>query len=288
MKKFKIFIASIAMAGLLFLGGCGGNQQQSGTNQPEPQQPAEQTETAKYEDGIYFAVEDFFGGNGWKYFVTLEVKDGKIASAEWNGVHIEGGKDKLTRCKDGEYTLPSDLNWDEQAKRAVDYLLEKQDPTAISYTDDEGHTDDIAGVTIHVKEFFDLAKKALDNGPVPKGQYKDGIYYAAESEFNKGWKYMASIIVVNGTIVGADWNGINEDSSKPNKDQQSISGDYALPSDLQWHEQAQRAEQFLLEKQDPTAISYTDDEGHTDDIAGVTIHVKEFFDLAQKALEGAK
>ncbi|MDK2933851.1 MAG: hypothetical protein PWP27_1661 [Clostridiales bacterium] len=81
--------------------------------------------------------------------------------------------------------------WHEQAEKAEAYLLKTQDPTKITYTDDEGHTDLISGATIHVKEFFDLAKKALDNGPVGRGQYKDGAYHAEEKDFNQktGWKY---------------------------------------------------------------------------------------------------
>jgi hypothetical protein len=55
----------------------------------------------------------------------------------------------------------------------------------------------------------------------------------------------------------------------------------------EWHEQAKAAEAYLLEVQDPTAIEYTDDEGHTDAISGVSIHVIEFFDLVEKALADA-
>ena len=54
-----------------------------------------------------------------------------------------------------------------------------------------------------------------------------------------------------------------------------------------WFEQAQAAEAHLLDIQDPTAIEYTSDEGHTDAISGATIHVVEFFTLAEEALEGA-
>ncbi|MDK2800646.1 MAG: hypothetical protein PWQ70_2265, partial [Clostridiales bacterium] len=56
----------------------------------------------------------------------------------------------------------------------------------------------------------------------------------------------------------------------------------------EWHEQAEKAEAYLLKTQDPTKITYTDDEGHTDLISGATIHVKEFFELANEALANAK
>jgi len=266
------------------------------TEETETEIANENAEAGKYEDGIYFAQEDGFAESGWKYMVTLEVKDGKIVSADWNGANKAGGNDKVTASVSGEYGMVekggAQAEWHEQADKAEAYLLETQDPTAIEYTDDEGHTDAISGVSIHVVEFFDLAEKALANGPVEKGAYKDGAYYAEEDEFgDSGWKYTASLTVVNGYIVAADWNGIFKDGGD-DKDTVSQNGEYGMVekggAQAEWHEQAEKAESYLLEIQDPTAIEYTDDEGHTDAISGVSIHVVEFFDLAEKALAEAK
>ncbi len=55
-----------------------------------------------------------------------------------------------------------------------------------------------------------------------------------------------------------------------------------------WFDQAMKAEAYLLETQDPTSITYTDETGHTDAISGASIHVREFFSLAEEALAGAK
>jgi len=246
-----------------------------------------------YKDGAYYAEDEMYGTNGWKYFVSMTVINGNIVAADWNGLNINGGKDKDTLSADGEYGLVAkggaQAEWHEQAQKAEAYLLQTQDPTKITYKDDAGHTDDIAGVSIHVVEFFDLAKKALDNGPIPQGSYKDGIYYAAQDGFSGGWKYMVSVVVKNGTIVGVDWNAIAEESGKPNKDQQSLSGDYKLAPGNQgeWHEQAAKAEAHLLKVQDPAKIN-VNDKGKTDDIAGVSVTVKDFTDLVAKALANAK
>lgn len=274
----KVLTVTLGLMLILSLAGCGGNQPVG-------------AEEGQYEDGIYFAQSDF-DEKGWKYLVTIEVKDGNIVSADWNGANAAGGPDKDTLSAAGKYGLVAkggaQAEWHEQAAKAEAYLVETQDPTAITYSDDEGHTDDIAGVSIHVVEFFDLAEKALANGPVGKGQYQDGAYYAEENSFAKGWKYTASMTVINGNIVAADWNGVNINGGV-DKDTLSADGDYGLVAkggaQAEWHEQAQKAEAYLLEKQDPTAISYTDDAGHTDDIAGVSIHVIEFFDIAKKALD---
>ncbi|MBS4538887.1 hypothetical protein GOQ27_10450 [Clostridium sp. D2Q-11] len=308
MKKFlSLGLALFVSAGLLV--GCGGDEEPTSTDTDTEQEETtdeEKTSTeGNYEDGIYFAQEDGFSENsGWKYVVTLKVEDGKITDAEWNGAHKDGGTDKITRSESGEYGMvefgDAQAEWHEQSVKAEEYLLEKQDPTAIEYSSDEGHTDAISGVSIHVKEFFDLAEKALEKGPVGEGSYKDGNYRAEEEAFDEksGWKYTADITVINGYIVAADWDGLHKDAPKDDKgnektkDVVSEAGEYGMvengEAQSEWHVQANVAEAFLLEEQDPTAIEYTDDEGHTDALTGVSIHVKEFFDLAEKALDGAK
>jgi len=55
-----------------------------------------------------------------------------------------------------------------------------------------------------------------------------------------------------------------------------------------WWEQVDLAEAHLLDVQDPTKIEYLDEDGHVDSISGVTIHVKELFSLAEKALADAR
>ncbi|MDD4574565.1 MAG: hypothetical protein PHR69_10160, partial [Sphaerochaeta sp.] len=52
----------------------------------------------------------------------------------------------------------------------------------------------------------------------------------------------------------------------------------------EWHEQAQATEAYLIETQDPKKIRFTKTDGITDDIAGVSMNVGDFFSLATKAL----
>jgi major membrane immunogen (membrane-anchored lipoprotein) len=302
MKKTASILASLLLVAVM--AGCGDNNTGAGsatdpnppaagqTQQQEPQsEPA--AETGKYADGVYYAEGEF--NNGWKEIVALKVEGGKIVDVEWNALPEAGGLDKKNFDKAGKYGMKekagAQADWWEQAEKAEAYLIEIQDPAAITYIDDQGHTDAIAGVSVHVNGLFDLAQKALAAGPVEPGPYKDGTYYAEEESFANGWKYTATITVLNGKIIAADWNGINENGG-PDKDTVSASGEYGLVAkggaQAEWHEQAAKAEAFLIEKQDPKAITYTDDKGHTDAIAGVSIHVSEFFELAEKALEGAK
>ena len=244
------------------------------------------------DDGIYFAQEDGFNpNNGWKYMVTLEVEDGEIVSADWNGANVNAGVDKKTASKTGRYPMVENggaqSDWHVQAEAAEAYLLETQDPTDIEYTDDEGHTDAISGVSIHVVEFFTLAEKALAAGPVGRGPFEDGAFRAEEADFaGNGWKYTADFTVVNGYVVAANWNGLNVEGGDDKKTV-SRNGGYPMVENggaqSDWHVQAELTEAYFLENQGAVP-NYIDDDGHTDAISGVSIHVVEFYDLAEDAL----
>ena len=297
MNTMKRTLAVAAMATLvLIMLGCSGSTEESTADTPDADSSAAAFTPGEYEDGVYFAQEDSFSERtGWKYMVILEVENGEIVSAIWEGANRDGGTSKVTRSRSGEYGMVENggamAPWFEQAAAAEAYLLETQDPTAIEYTSDEGHTDAISGATIHVIEFFSLAEEALAAGPNGYGPFQDGQYHAEEAEFGEtGWKYTADLTVVGGRIVAANWNGLAEDGGTSKK-QRSMDGEYGMVENggamAPWFEQARAAEAYLLDTQDPTAIEYTSDEGHADAISGATIHVIEFFTLAEEALEGA-
>ncbi len=164
MTRIGILLITILVA-ITF--SCGGGGEKAQAEKQETEEKGTKESAEKWEDGIYFAQEDSFSEKtGWKSMVTLKVEDGKIVEAEWNGAHVNGGTDKITRSKDGEYGMveKSDARapWFEQAAKAEEHLLKTQDPTDIEYTGEDGHTDSISGVSIHVKEFFSLAEKALE------------------------------------------------------------------------------------------------------------------------------
>lgn len=242
-----------------------------------------------YSDGEYFAIEAEFPESGWKEYVALSVKGGKIVKADWGGVN-RNGDDKKDYDKAGKYNMVkfggAIAEWWEQAEKVEQHLIKTQDPTKIKYTNDGG-TDEISGVTITVSEFFTLADKALKAGPVKTGSYKDGGYYAIEAEFpDSGWKSYVSLLVKNGNIVGVYWSGLNakgEDKKTVDK-----AGGYNMVkfggAIAEWWEQADKVEQHLLKSQDPAKISFKND-GSTDDISGVTITVDYFFNLVNQALK---
>ena len=293
-RILTVGLVVVLTAGLLI--GCG--QKKETSTDKNTQTPTTQVsqETGKLKDGIYFAQEDKFSEkSGWKYVLTLEVKDGKIAKVDWNGAHIKGGKDKKTQSKEGIYGMKEKgkaiAEWHEQAEKVEAFLVEKQDVAAITLKDDTT-TDAVSGATIKVGEFVSLTKKALEKGPIGAGQYKDGNYTAEEKAFDEksGWKYTIDMTVINGYIVAVDWNGVHKDGGD-DKDTQSKDGRYGMKEKgkaiAEWHEQAEKVEAFLLEKQDPAAVTLKDG-GTTDAVSGATIKVNAFVELAKEALAKAK
>ena len=126
--------------------------------------------------------------------------------------------------------------------------------------------------------------------------YKDGVYFAQEENFaGSGWKYYVVLSVEDGKIADAYWGGTN---IQPQGDKRRMSENksYGMvkygSAASYWYEQAEAAEAWLIKNQDPAAFEYTDDKGHTDQLktdggAGVSVHVIEFYTLAEEALQGA-
>lgn len=290
--KRTMKLATIAMILLIALVavGCAKEEPKAAAAAPAPAKTVEAA-TSGLTDGIYFAMDDEFASSGWKETVTLTVSGGKITKADWNGVNISGGADKKTYDKAGKYNMvkfgKAQAEWAEQAEKAEMHLIATQDPTAITYKDEDGHTDDIAGVSVHVNGLFNLAEKALAAGPVGRGPYADGAYFAIDNEFpSSGWKEYVSLTVLNGRIAAINWSAVNR--AGEDKKATDMAGNYNMvkfgKAQDEWSVQAARTENFLVENQDLDAISYKDAEGHTDDIAGVSIHVSSMYALVEKAL----
>ena len=248
---------------------------------------------AKLKDGFYFAEEAEFQSSGWKYQVVLQVKGGKIVSANWNGINSLGLEDKKTVASSGRYGMvkASKLGkeWHEQAALVEKYLVDTQDLSFAKYTTPAGNTDAISGVSIHVKEFFELAKAAAASAPVAKGSYKkDGWFYAKAAGFDKsGYMTTALITVVNGRIVSANWNALHK-AGGDTKLIRAVKGTYKMNAKQgEWNVQAPRVEAALIKAQDPAKIALTAD-GHTDAISGVSITVSDFIAIAAEALKAAK
>ena len=235
------------------------------------------SKSADYEDGIYFAQQTAFPKSGWKYNVTLTVKDGKFTDVTWNGSNVHAGPDKVSVSKAGKYPMVAQggaqADWHVQAAAVQEYFMENPSSEM---------PDSISGATIHYNEFYELASEALAKGPVGYGPYADGSYMASDEEFHNGWKYFVDLTVTSGYLVSAYWDAVAEDGGS-NKVQRSMDGEYGMVANSnatsEWHEQARAVQQAFLESQATTV---------PDAVSGATVSYDGFYALAEKALAGAK
>ncbi|MFA7672072.1 MAG: FMN-binding protein [Sphaerochaetaceae bacterium] len=260
MKKLSIILIVLTvMVPFLFFVGC-----------------AKKSETTalSYSDGFYFAIDDEYPSSGWKEYVTLTVKDGKIESANWNGID-KNGNDKKEYDKGGNYNMVkfggAQAEWYEQAQRLEAFLISTQDPSKV--------TDSVSGVSIGTDEFVKLAAKALKAGPQKKGNYTDGIYYAIKDDFDSsGWKDYISVLILNGNIVDVYWSAFDKNNN--DKKDYDRGGNYNMVkfggAQAEWYEQAQRVENNLIKTQNSETV---------DAIGGVSISLGEFYELLKKALD---
>lgn len=171
MKTRQMLLAAVLTGILLITSACA--PEPSPAPAPEPDttpvtEPAPAPEPTAFKDGTYRAeLPDFDPNNGWKDSVEITVASGEITEVIWNGTHKDGGDDKKTASMNGAYPMVEQgrakAPWHEQAALAEAFLIQTQDPAAVTYTDDDGHTDAISGATIAVKEFFELASEALES-----------------------------------------------------------------------------------------------------------------------------
>lgn len=241
---------------------------------------------ANLKNGVYFAQEGEFADSGWKYNVTLVVKNGKITDVSWNGSNVNAGMDKDTTSRKGLYKMveygSAIAPWWKQAEAVEKKLLSTQDIAAITLSDADGHTDAVSGATIKVSAFVSLVKEALAAGPVGFGPYKDGTYRAEEAKFDHDYKYFVDVTITSGYIVAVNWDALAEDGSK-NKEQKSTDGEYNMvaygDAMAPWWEQARAVEAKVIDTQSVR---------QPDAISGASIGLDPFFTLLNKALAGTK
>ena len=266
---------------------------------------------AKYKDGVYYASGEV--SNDWRGFVVVTVEKGKITDAYWGGTNTVPQGDKRVISEDGGYDMVAyggaKSQWYEQAKACEAWLIKNQDPAKFDslYTDAEGHTaalttDTGASVSIHVKEFFTLAAQALASKPIPAGQYGETRVVTATGEVSEqGWKDLAEFIVVNGTIVSANYdalyaNAYVAEGENANAQYFKVDGDTATAqskdqlkeaygmtgagSALEWYQQAQLLEDYIVKNQTIFAVNA---DGYADGVASVSIHAIGFYGLFNQA-----
>jgi major membrane immunogen (membrane-anchored lipoprotein) len=117
---------------------------------------------------------------------------------------------------------------------------------------------------------------------------KDGVYFAQDNNFapQGGWKEQVVLTVAKGKITQVNWNGVSN-LGLADKKTVAAGGGYGMKKasalKLEWDQEAANVEAYLLKTQNPGFNKFKQD-GTTDAISGASLHVKNFYDLVNKAI----
>ena len=272
----------------VYLPGMSTSASDEASEAPDTSADLEVLKDAALSDGTYEAKAAAPDSNGFTEELTLTVEDGKITSVNWDAVGEDGSK-KSILSENGEYVMTEDgPTWKEQSEALAQALIENQSLDFLT-TDESGKTDAVAGVSISVSSFIDLAQQCLKEAagiteePVA---LTDGTYEAkASAPDSNGFTEQVNMTVKDGAVTEVTWDAVGEDGSK--KSILSENGEYVMTEDgPTWKEQSEALAQALIENQSLDFLT-TDESGKTDAVAGVSISVSSFIDLAQQCLDQA-
>lgn len=146
MKKI-VGLALVSVLSVSILAGCG---------------KSSKSEDNTYKDGNYRASYDKFDTRGWKAFTQIEIKDGKIATVDFDYLN----KDDKRKSEDADYikemAAKSGTSPDKFSKELEKALIEKQDSEKV---------DIVTGATYATNDMKKLAKLILENAK--KGDYNE-------------------------------------------------------------------------------------------------------------------
>ncbi|PKL08875.1 MAG: FMN-binding protein [Spirochaetae bacterium HGW-Spirochaetae-7] len=112
-------------------------------------------------DGWFYAKAPVFDKSGYKATALITIVNGRIVSANWNGINKDGGDSKFVRAVKGSYKMNAKQGeWNVQAPRVEATLVKQQDPAKINVKAD-GKTDAVSGVSVTINDFIAVATEAL-------------------------------------------------------------------------------------------------------------------------------
>ena len=206
-------------------------------------------------------------------YVTVTVKDGKIANVVWD--EITGGVSKAELSANGQYVMKP--IWKTQSESLGAYVVENQ--TTAGIANEKGYTDVVSGVSINIAGFVDLANQALAkaSGSI---SLKDGIYTAQTEASESGDYNYATVTIKDGKITNVVWDEITGGASKA---ELSANGQYVMKPI--WKTQSESLGAYVVENQ--TTEGIMNENGYTDVVSGVSINIAGFVDLANQAIAEA-
>lgn len=280
MLKGKLLIA-LASA-VLFLGAC--SNEAPKTEEPQTTQPEASTEG--FTGALtYERLYDPTGASTDLVSIAMEFENGKPTSVDIDV--LMDGQSKKELAASGQYVMSKEegaLQWDAQIAELEKALTENNfDTTKINISDDAGHTDSLTGVSIKVGTYVQLVQEFIDAVAQGNTNFEFSGVKTTEIEGEDGTNVI-EIVYDNGKPVNLNIDLIQEDGSS--KRAASEEGTYDMGGEFAWHEQMDLLEDFIVANNfDLSKVTLSDEAGHTDAVAGVSIKVSSYLPLIEQALE---
>ncbi|EUJ33910.1 lipoprotein [Listeria floridensis FSL S10-1187] len=223
LKKVAMGLTAVLASSMLLVACGNGNSDSDKKSSDEPKQ-TEQKKSADAKtdgtmtDGTYKLEEQNFDDKGWKAFMSIEVKDGKITKANYDYKNKDGklkseDADYQKMMKDKVGTGPQ-----EYLKQLDESLVKNQAAGAVEVVSGATHSSDAfinyANQLIQAAQRGDTTTIKIDN----TADLKDGKYSLEEQNYSHGYRVAFSIEVKDGKITESDYNYVNKDGQKKTDD----------------------------------------------------------------------
>lgn len=269
-KRILALMLALALMTVVFT-GCAKKDAVAPVDESKPADTttpaAEEEAKGDLVDGTYL-VKMPVSDHGNYPMAKLEVKDGQVASLDFNEYLADSGEAK----SESNYNYADGLA---VIKDLNAQFNEKKDLNAVDFDAVSGATHTKASFKEVVQMLLDKAAKGETYTPV----YKDGVYEAKAAEDSHGWLAEVKVRVQDGQIVGVDYAEIAvEDSDAAKKGDRKSPDNYTYEASFEVMSAVQR---LIIDNNGTENLNL-------DGITGATNTRTTVIDLVNQALSSAK
>lgn len=222
LKKVAMGLTAVVASSMLLV-ACGNDnnssdKKSSNDTKQEQKKSADAKTDGTMTDGTYKLEEQNYDDKGWKGFMSIKVKDGKITDANYDYKN----KDGKLKSEDADYEKAMKAKVKtgpkEYLKELNDSLVKKQAAGAVEVVSGATHSSDTfinyANQLIQAAQRGDTTTIKINNGE----KMQDGTYKLEEQNYSNGYRTVFSMTVKDGKISKSDYNYVNKDGQKKTDD----------------------------------------------------------------------
>ncbi|MHC5252827.1 extracellular electron transfer flavoprotein PplA [Listeria kieliensis] len=222
LKKVAMGLTAVVASSMLLV-ACGNDnnssdKKSSNDTKQEQKKSADAKTDGTMTDGTYKLEEQNYDDKGWKGFMSIKVKDGKITDANYDYKN----KDGKLKSEDADYEKAMKAKVKtgpkEYLKELNDSLVKNQAAGAVEVVSGATHSSDTfinyANQLIQAAQRGDTTTIKINNGE----KMQDGTYKLEEQNYSNGYRTVFSMTVKDGKISKSDYNYVNKDGQKKSDD----------------------------------------------------------------------